>query len=57
LFKEKATRLNTKPEQELSHQLSRDNSQINCFFKACDRDASEKLLKEAYTCKISNILI
>jgi hypothetical protein len=51
-FLDKINRSAGKTDQELAHQSSRDNSQINCFFKACDREASEKLLSDSYTCNI-----
>jgi hypothetical protein len=47
-FLDKTTRLSNKSDQESAHPSSRDNSQINCFFKACDREASEKLLHDSY---------
>lgn len=46
---DKAIRPGARNEHELNHQSSRDNSQINCFFKACEREASEKLLRDSYT--------
>ena len=51
-YSDKFTRSASKTEQE-SAQSTRENSQITCFFKACDRDASEKLLNDSYGCKIS----
>ncbi|CAF2829748.1 unnamed protein product [Rotaria sp. Silwood2] len=45
----KAARSNGKNDHEQSHQSNRDQSQIHCFFQACDREASEKLLRDAYT--------
>ena len=41
-------RSNSKTEHEIVRRASRDRSPINCFFKACDREASEKLLQDAY---------
>ncbi|CAF0838356.1 unnamed protein product [Rotaria sordida] len=45
----KLSHSNSKNDHEHSHQSTHDQSQINCFFKACDREASEKLLRDAYT--------
>ncbi|CAF4932328.1 unnamed protein product [Rotaria sp. Silwood1] len=47
--KDKATRSNGKNDHEHSHQSTHDQSEIQCFFNACDREASEKLLRDAYT--------
>lgn len=54
---DKSTRSGSKTDRELVHQISRDNSQITCFFKACDREASEKLLRDAYVNSIDFIII
>lgn len=53
LYADKFTRSGSKTEQE-SGQSTRENSQITCFFKACDRDASEKLLNDTYGCKMTS---
>ena len=53
LSTDKFSRSGSKSDQDSSHQSVRDNSQITCFFKACDRDASEKLLNHTYACKIT----
>lgn len=41
-----------KKDSDQSSQLPRDQTETNCFFKACDREASEKLLRDAYTYSI-----
>jgi hypothetical protein len=55
IYLDKISRSSSKTNHELEHQASRENSQITCFFKACDREASEKLLQDAYTYSISPI--
>ncbi|CAF3374182.1 unnamed protein product [Rotaria socialis] len=50
LNKDKASRAITRTDfQQASPSSARDQNQITCFFKACDRAGSEKLLRNAYT--------
>ncbi|UJR31614.1 hypothetical protein I4U23_019097 [Adineta vaga] len=38
----------TRSSSKTDHQSSRNSTPVTCFFKACDRDGSEKLLQDAY---------
>ncbi|CAF1337457.1 unnamed protein product [Adineta ricciae] len=46
--KDGAVRSNSKTDHTMVRRESLDRSPINCFFRACDREASEKLLQDAY---------
>ena len=56
-FLEKTNRSDPKNSLELVEDSSHGQSLINCFFKACDREASEQLLLEAYNCNFSSFEI
>jgi hypothetical protein len=48
LCSDRVVRTGGKHDQELVDQSVHDKSQISCFFSACDREASEKLLQDSY---------
>ncbi|CAF5200169.1 unnamed protein product, partial [Rotaria magnacalcarata] len=55
LNKDRTSRAITGTDSEQAFPSStRDQHQITCFFKACDRAGSEKLLRDAYTYSIEN---
>ncbi|CAF0733887.1 unnamed protein product [Adineta steineri] len=47
--KDKLSLSGSKSDRDIVHQPARDYTPITCFFKTCDREDSEKLLRESYS--------
>ncbi|CAF0724365.1 unnamed protein product [Adineta steineri] len=47
--KDKSSLSGSKSDRDIVHQPARDYTPITCFFKTCDREDSEKLLRESYS--------